>query len=101
MTTAVTKLPQICESAKKIEVNSTLKNCSPLKVADLNLRQMLMGTVSKTFENGIVYLAIVLYNDARAERALIFGLGAGCMAAAVLLRNCSKGMLRSTQLFFH
>ena len=35
----------------------------------------------------VVYLAIVLYNDARAERALIFGLGAGCMAAAVLLRN--------------
>ena len=34
----------------------------------------------------IVYLAIVLYNDARAERALIFGLGAGCMAAAALLR---------------
>ena len=34
----------------------------------------------------LVYLAIVLYNDARAERALIFGLGAGCMAAAALLR---------------
>ena len=52
LTTAVTKLPQICESAKKIEVNSNLKNCSPLKVADLNLRQMQMVTVSKTFENG-------------------------------------------------
>ena len=35
---------------------------------------------------GIVYLAIVLYNDARAECALIFGLDAGCMAAAALLR---------------
>ena len=52
LTTAVTKLPQICESAKKIEVNLNLKNCSPLKVADLNLRQMQMVTVSKTFENG-------------------------------------------------
>ena len=41
----------------------------------------------------IVYLVIVLYNDARAERALIFGLGTGCMAAAVLLRN---HRLRST-----
>ena len=49
----------------------------------------------------IVYLAIVLYKDACAECALIFGLGTGCMAAAVLLRNCSKGTLRSTQLFFH
>ena len=49
----------------------------------------------------IVYLAIVLCNDARAERALIFGIGAGCMAAAVLLRNYSEGTLRSTQLFFH
>ena len=35
----------------------------------------------------IVYLAIVLCNDARAERALSFGLGTGCMAAAVLLRK--------------
>ena len=35
----------------------------------------------------IEYLAIVLFNDARPERALSFGLGAGCMAVAVLLRN--------------
>ena len=35
----------------------------------------------------IVYLAIMLYNDARVERTLSFWLGTGCMAAAVLLRN--------------
>ena len=35
----------------------------------------------------IVYLAIVLHNDAHAERDLSFRLGAGCMAAAVILRN--------------
>ena len=32
-------------------------------------------------------LEIVLYNDVRAECALSFGFGAGCMAAEVLLRN--------------
>ena len=35
----------------------------------------------------IVYLAIMLYNDARVERTLSFWLGTGCMAGAVLLRN--------------